>query len=175
MKKISLMDIKTKRYQSGVSLIEILVAVCIVAFGLLGMAGLQVSSLRYQKTAQSRNFATLYTTDIADRMRANMEEVYKGGYNDTNYNTIPSNCDDAETVSEYDICMWRMSLNNATAGWGQLELVSGGQTEEAPAVYKITVMITEPGEDIPENESGCASTITRPNNKVRCFSTEITP
>jgi type IV pilus assembly protein PilV len=57
--------------QRGVSLIEILVALLVVSFGVLAMSGLLGTASRYGKTSEYRGVATLLAADIADRMRAN--------------------------------------------------------------------------------------------------------
>ena len=59
------------KYSKGVSLIEVLVAVIILAFGLLGLAGLQSVSLRNNNSAMMRTQATYLAQDIIDRMRVN--------------------------------------------------------------------------------------------------------
>jgi len=56
---------------SGFTLIEVLVAMLVLAFGLIGLAGLQVSSLRDSQRAFYRSQATQLAYDVADRMRAN--------------------------------------------------------------------------------------------------------
>ena len=60
-----------RKYSKGVSLIEVLVAVIILAFGLLGLAGLQSVSLRNNNSAMMRTQATYLAQDIVDRMRIN--------------------------------------------------------------------------------------------------------
>jgi len=60
-----------RKYSKGVSLIEVLVAVIILAFGLLGLAGLQSVSLRNNNSAMMRTQATYLAQDIIDRMRVN--------------------------------------------------------------------------------------------------------
>ncbi len=65
---------------SGVGLIEVLISILIASFALLGLAGLQVTSLRYQKVAQFRSVASQYTADIADRVRANVTGAKAGNY-----------------------------------------------------------------------------------------------
>jgi len=60
-----------QKYSKGVSLIEVLVAVIILAFGLLGLAGLQSVSLRNNTSAMMRTQATYLAQDIVDRMRIN--------------------------------------------------------------------------------------------------------
>ena len=57
--------------QSGFTLIEVLVAVLILAVGLVGVAGLQTVSLQNNQSAFMRSQATALAYNIADRMRAN--------------------------------------------------------------------------------------------------------
>ena len=56
---------------AGFTLIEILIAVVVLAVGLLGLAGLQATSLRNNQSAYNRSQATQLAYDLADRMRAN--------------------------------------------------------------------------------------------------------
>lgn len=60
-----------RRRCSGVSLIEMLIALLVLSFGLLGMAGLQAYSLRNNTNAYNRSQATALAYDMIDRMRAN--------------------------------------------------------------------------------------------------------
>ncbi len=62
---------KHVRAQAGTTLLEVMVSVVVLAIGLLGVASLQVNSLKYQKTANQRIEATQAAYDIAERMRAN--------------------------------------------------------------------------------------------------------
>jgi len=57
----------------GFTLIEIMVAVVVLAIGLLGLAGLQATSLRFNNSAYHRSQATNLAYDMADRMRANRQ------------------------------------------------------------------------------------------------------
>jgi type IV pilus assembly protein PilV len=74
------MSLHTK--QQGFTLIEVLVTMVIMAVGLLGLAGLQVTSLRNTESAYQRSQASLLANDILDRMRANSTGVGSGDYND---------------------------------------------------------------------------------------------
>ncbi|MFN2308477.1 MAG: type IV pilus modification protein PilV [Gammaproteobacteria bacterium] len=65
----------------GVSLIEILITVLVLAIGLLGLAGLQATSLRNNQGAYTRTQATYLAYEIADAMRANITVARAGGYN----------------------------------------------------------------------------------------------
>ena len=67
--------------QNGFSLIEVLVTMAIVAFGLLGLAALMVKGLQANSSSSLRTMATTQAYDMADRMRANMAGVLAGDYN----------------------------------------------------------------------------------------------
>lgn len=64
--------------QQGFTLVEILVTIVIFAFGMLGVAGLQLVSLTGMDTAQFRSVATLKASDMAERIRANSGATYVG-------------------------------------------------------------------------------------------------
>jgi type IV pilus assembly protein PilV len=57
--------------QGGMSLIEAMVAVFILAAGLLGLAALQARSLAYAESSFYRSIAADLAADLADRIRAN--------------------------------------------------------------------------------------------------------
>ena len=59
------------RRQSGLSLIEVLITVVLVSIGLLGLAGLQLTSVRNSSSSNERFIATTLAQDILERMRAN--------------------------------------------------------------------------------------------------------
>lgn len=59
------------RRQSGFSMIEVLVAVLVLALGLLGFALLQTMNLRFTQSANYRTEATNLAYDLLDQMRAN--------------------------------------------------------------------------------------------------------
>ena len=67
---------------AGFSLVEVMVAMFVVAMGILALAGLLQASTRYAKMSELRSTATLLANDIADRVRANPRgaEIGPGGY-----------------------------------------------------------------------------------------------
>jgi type IV pilus assembly protein PilV len=67
-------------HQQGATLIEVLVSILVMAFGILAMASLQSNALKFQKTTEYRAIATLLANDIADRMRANLPGATQGDY-----------------------------------------------------------------------------------------------
>ena len=66
---------RTLQSQRGATLIEALVAMLVMSFGLLGIAGLQVGALAFQKSAWSTHRVAEITSDIAERVRANPKAV----------------------------------------------------------------------------------------------------
>lgn len=67
----------------GVVLIEALVAILILSFGLLGVAGLQINALAYQKSSWSTHRIAELSIDIAERIRANPAAALAGDYSYT--------------------------------------------------------------------------------------------
>src|SRR5690606_435160 len=68
------------RRAAGLGLIEVLVAVAILAFGLLGLAAMQATTLRNNQSASERSEAAIATYAILERMRANYQVAANGGY-----------------------------------------------------------------------------------------------
>lgn len=64
----------------GVSMIEILVTLTIVAFGVLGLLGLQARTLSQQKDSADRKAAAEMVEQLAERMRANHLGFTAGEY-----------------------------------------------------------------------------------------------
>jgi type IV pilus assembly protein PilV len=61
----------SREKQSGFTLVEVLVALFILAIGLLGLAGLQIKGISGSKSALFNSQATVCAQDIIDRMSAN--------------------------------------------------------------------------------------------------------
>ena len=57
--------------ENGFSLIEVLIAVAVLAIGLLGLAALQTVSFRFNHESYQRTQATIQAETIIDRIRAN--------------------------------------------------------------------------------------------------------
>ncbi|MHB1273753.1 MAG: type IV pilus modification protein PilV [Rhodanobacter sp.] len=72
-----------RKAQSGVGLIEVLVAVLVLSIGFLGVAALQVMSLSTNNSAMARSMATISSYSILDAMRADIATAGTGGYNGT--------------------------------------------------------------------------------------------
>lgn len=98
--------------QSGFTLLEVLVAVLVLAIGLLGLAGLMASTIRNNHSAYQRTQATWLAYDIADRMRVNRAAALANAY-DTALGT-PAACVAspvlAGSVAAQDVTDWKTLL-----------------------------------------------------------------
>ena len=68
------------RSQSGLTLIEVLIAVVVLAIGLLGIAGLQSAALSNNLISYQYTQASTLAQSMIERMRANREGVRSGAY-----------------------------------------------------------------------------------------------
>ena len=63
-------DSKYRMPQRGFTLLEVLISIVIFSIGLMGIAGLQASGMRYTQDSQLRTIAIAQAESMADRMRA---------------------------------------------------------------------------------------------------------
>ena len=61
-------------------MLEVLIAIVVLAFGMLGVAGLQAFALKNSQGASFRSVATVLATDMIDRIRVNVDGVLAGAY-----------------------------------------------------------------------------------------------
>ncbi|MDG6347421.1 type IV pilus modification protein PilV [Luteimonas sp. 8-5] len=114
--------------QRGVGLIEVMVAVAILAFGMLGIAALQATALRSSQSSLERSEAVMHIYAILDAMRANRDVAMIGGYNmgniTANYVVTAWACGrpDAGDLAANDRRLWM----GTTAEPGSLKATLGG-------------------------------------------------
>lgn len=115
-----------RRPHSGVSLIEVLVAMLVVSMGVLAVAGLLATASRYGKTSEFRSVATLLASDIVDRIRANkpaLDPVAGGDvavYNMVeNYGSWATKPGDFGGCAIADSCTPAEIASQDKAEWGQ--------------------------------------------------------
>lgn len=66
---------KPRRTRRGFALLEVLVAILVVSFGMLGLAGLQARTAKMKVNSWARSAASVQFSDIADRVRANPDQA----------------------------------------------------------------------------------------------------
>jgi type IV pilus assembly protein PilV len=70
-----------RRRQRGVGLIEVLISVLVLSIGMLGLASLQMSTLRNNQSALERGMVVVQSHSIADAMRADRAAARRGDFN----------------------------------------------------------------------------------------------
>lgn len=115
--------------QRGATLLEVLITIFILSLGLLGVAGLTVTSLQNAKLSQFHTAALQLANDYADRMRGNVRGVAANDYEITaayegaaSRETIPTCSDPSHcTVAELagiDRVEWTNNLRQRLPGGG---------------------------------------------------------
>ena len=125
--------------QKGLSLIEVMIALAVFSFGLLALAALMASGLKYNTSALHRSYATSQAYDMADRIRANRLGLDAGYYNDLSESDTDPDCIESgctpEQMAHYDT--WQWNTDNARLlpeGAGTVSLKSSDS-----GIYTITV------------------------------------
>lgn len=92
--------------QRGVGLVEVLVAVLVLSFGLLAISMLQIRSMRNNESALQRSLAVVQSHTIADAMRADRDNAISGGFNLALASTPPTGA----TFARISLQDWRAAL-----------------------------------------------------------------
>ena len=98
--------------QRGVGLVEVLVAVTVLAIGMLGIAAMQATALHNRQSAVERSEAVVHSYGILERMRANHAVAANGGYD---LATMTCNPPTASDLASSDLRDW---IENLHAGLG---------------------------------------------------------
>lgn len=102
-----------KSNSSGVSLIEVLIALAVITFGLMGALGLQINALKNVSVTENRAQASLLGNSMLERIRANKINAheYQNPVNNPN------------RISSIDLNEWRQALrDNLPAGGGVIRV-----------------------------------------------------
>ena len=94
-----------QKKQTGFSMVETMVALFILAVGILGLSALHVTSLRGGSSAHYRSQAVLLAYDMMDRMRSARTEALAGGYN-IGLAATPAAGDGVPPVADDDLFDW---------------------------------------------------------------------
>ena len=84
--------------QNGFGLIEALIAVLVLAIGLLGLATLQAQGLRNNNSAYFRTQASIQISSMLDTMRVDLAAARAGDYNIDMRDDSDEECEDEEQI-----------------------------------------------------------------------------
>lgn len=166
-----LVDPVSRCRQGGASMIEVMVALFLLAIGLLGMLSLQNASQRSNQSAMYSSVAVLLARDMANRITANDDPYIttdNGRYNDIDSKdetgsvpTCNSNCGNTQVLN-VDVGIWSQYVKT------QLPAGRGTVDVDANGVHQIIVMWDDQltGAD----EIGCGGD---PATDLTCVTLEI--
>lgn len=119
------------RKQRGVTLIEILVTVAIMAVGLLGLGAMQLIGLKNINNSQYRTQASLLAYDMAERMRSNPVGVKAGSYDAVSGTVAKPSCTvcSASEMAQLDAHEWLALIKEDIKKGGLPESAAGTVTK----------------------------------------------
>ena len=134
--------------QSGFTLIEVLIALLVLAIGLLGMASLTMTSLQNNQSAYQRGQASQLAFDLVERMRSNSDQATLGQspyaatldtdstLNNPDCKTKTAGCTPSQQAAQ-DMYEWWANLQGALPG------ASATITKNNANEYQIVISWTE--------------------------------
>ena len=109
----------------GFSLLEVLITMVVVALGLLGVAGMQVASIKLADAADVRSKGVTFVNDIAERI---LTQPNSAGTYAVSFGGAPA----ANGAGEADVIAWKASLAS--------RLPSGALSSVTPAARKASTV-----------------------------------
>lgn len=104
-------SIQASANQMGTSMIEVLISLMVLAFGMLGAAAMQLASIRASQLASETSVATAHLYSMLEAIRTNADVARIGGYN----LLIAPGCPipDGLTHALRDLSRWRVDVKTA--------------------------------------------------------------
>jgi type IV pilus assembly protein PilV len=194
-----------KSSQRGATLIEVLITMLVVAVGLLGAAGLQLASTRFQQTSAMRTQALVQADFIIEKMRVNSANLtqanlatavatpaaaYIAADDYATANVLPADpacglngqpvCTPAQ-AAQRDLREWRQSIaRDMPEGRGSIfQVAAGGLTE--PNARRVVVMWREKAQQETDIDAQIGANAQDPScpppqlDGIRCLNIWVTP
>ena len=160
-------SIINKKQQKGVTLIESLIALLVISVGLLGIAALQLTSMKQNSSALHHSKAVWIAYTMADRVRANADAF--NTYVTKNINTKTGDYDEdctskkcnAATLVTSDADDWATEVSVLPSGQG---IITGNAN-----TMTITVLWDDEGTGATGTECG-----NDPEKDLTCYSVTLT-
>lgn len=171
--------------QRGVSLVEVLAGLVIIAIGLLGLMGMQARALSLQKDSFDRNAAAELITQLTERMRANhlgfmanryASSLLPGANLGTAAACVSGSPCTPQTLAALDLLNWHRDLRARLPDAGAVVAASGGPGAAMGAgatSMRITVVWREVNPNSGTDEACTAIAVT--DLQYRCLAAEVFP
>lgn len=144
--------------QSGFSMLEVLITVFVLSIGLLGVAGMQATSIKLSHESHLRSQASLLAYDMADRMRANSASAINGSYDISLTGgsafsadcTNPNNACSADAIATVDLANWDFKLGQTFPG---VQATIATTTVQGETIGTITLLWADTDNETPDIDS----------------------
>ncbi len=131
------MAARVYQHQSGLGLIEIMIAVVLISVGFLAAAKMQVEGMRFSQSAYYQSQAYFLASDMIDRMRSNVRGVAEGHYTGRSTSSDAQNpqcgvnpCQ-PQAIANQDLYDWSTSLYPLSTQTGFVAALPGSETTPA--------------------------------------------
>jgi len=170
---------RINRSQQGATLIEVLVAMLVVSFGILALTGMLAAASRFGKTSEFRAVATLLASDITDRMRANKVAIadYQllDGYDPPDKPPVIPGCDKPlectpTELADIDMAEWATAMFYSLPGAQGYVAIDG--SNNPPSAADVWVAWLDPSASENEPDAGakeCPGPFQKQNPQPRCM------
>lgn len=147
-------------------MVEALVALVVLSVGMLGIAGLYVSSLQAGRTALSRTQAVNLVNDMIDRIRANA--TARVAYDNATYGGNPvaqgcvvtNNCS-GDKLAQDDLATWIAATRAALPGTPTAVVTyTQAAATGRPDRYQVTITWQEAGNETARDADGTLLNLT---------------
>lgn len=125
---LALTPARPRGTQAGFSILEVLIAIIILSFGMLGAVGMQAAALQSNKEARYQAMATTFARELAEEMRGNHNiainpdpalNPFLMTFSDSSAiaapasNCFTSACPDATAVAVWNVADWQTRVRAA--------------------------------------------------------------
>jgi len=159
------------RPDRGFSLVEVLVTIVVIAFGLLGNATLTMRASKLNQGGVFRTHAVTFSQEIAERMEANPTAALAGSYAVASGTVITSSFDCATAACStanlaiYDLATWQANLAANLPG-AKTTIIQTSAANASPATYTIQVDWTEQRDSVTYSAAGTTETFSYVTTKT---------
>lgn len=127
-RSLTQMSNRLRGTQVGFSILEVLIAIIILSFGMLGAVGMQAAALQSNKEARYQAMATTFARELAEEMRGNHNiainpdvalNPFLMAFSDSDTIAPPASncftaaCPDATAVAAWNIADWQTRVRAA--------------------------------------------------------------
>ena len=170
---------KMQKIQRGLTLIEALIALLVISIGLLGIAALQLTSLKQTSNANWSSQAVWYSYEMTDRINANRSENnaslnnYLGidTNNDYSQDCVASTCSTAQMATA-DAEQWKILISNLPEGRGVINAGPMPNSLDISVLWRDSASDPSAAADTEDMNTNCPDNIDNTDGMI-CYTVTL--